>query len=212
MILLVYQKSPTILFSQAASQTPESPINLGMKLPFGMSAKNPLLSAMSTNNLPALRSLLEDQDRQLFSQIAKNGSPEIAAYLLSRHPIPEDYSQETLSSNPTLNPTQYLAHESARNGNAALFRYLINQYPSLLSTSNRSVERLLVNAMDGGVGIWETILEHNPRWKDHEFSRHQGCVLEWTVIFKKKRSSLSSYSKKGRIRIGREIRCWSWPG
>lgn len=151
-----------------------------------MSAKNPLLSTISTNNLPALRSLLEDQDRQLFSQIAKNGTPETAAFLLSRHPIPEDYSQETLSSNPTLNPTQYLARESARNGNAALFRYLINQYPSLLSTCNRSVERLLVNAMEGGVGIWEIILEHNPRWKDHEFSRHQGCVLEWTVEFKKK--------------------------
>lgn len=149
-----------------------------------MSAKNPLLDAISTKNLPTLRSLLEDQDRQLFSQIAQNGTPEIAAYLLSRHPIPEDYSQEPPSSTPTLNPTQYLARESARNGNAALFRYLLNQYPSLLSTNNRAVERILVNAMDGGVSIWEIILEHDPYWKDYEFSGHKGCVLEFVVEFK----------------------------
>ena len=157
-----------------------------MKLPLGMSTKNPLLNAISTNNLPSLRSLLEDQDRQLFSQIAQNGTPETAAYLLSRHLIPEDYSQEPLSSNPTLNPTQYLARESARNGNAALFHYLIDQHPSLLSTTNRTVERILINAIDGGVGIWEIILEHDPRWKDHEFSGHKGYVLEFAVKFGKK--------------------------
>ena len=154
-----------------------------MKLPLRMSGNNPLLDAISTKNLPTLRSLLEDQDRQLFSQTAQNGSPEIAAYLLSRHSVPEDYSQELPSSNPALNPIQYLACKSARNGNAGLFRYLLDQYPSLLSTYNRNIENILVNAMQGGVSIWKIILEQNPLWKDHEFKGHRGCVLEHVVRF-----------------------------
>ena len=152
-----------------------------MKLP--LSAKSPLLDAISTNNLSTLHSLLEDQDRQLFSQIAQNGTPESSAYLLSRYSGPEDYSQELPSSNPNLNPIQYLACKSARNGNAALFRYLLNQYPSLLSTFNRNIDNILVNAMDGGVSVWKIILEHNPLWKDHEFKAHRGCVLEHVVRF-----------------------------
>ena len=36
------------------------------------------------------------------------------------------------------------------------------------------------------MGIWEIILEHDPRWKDHEFSGHKGCVLEFAVEFRKK--------------------------
>ena len=40
--------------------------------------------------------------------------------------------------------------------------------------------------MDGGVSIWEIILEHDARWKDHEFSGHRGCVLEVVVELGKK--------------------------
>ena len=36
------------------------------------------------------------------------------------------------------------------------------------------------------MGIWEIILEHDPRWKDHEFSGHKGYVLEFAVKFGKK--------------------------
>ena len=36
------------------------------------------------------------------------------------------------------------------------------------------------------MGIWEIILEHDPRWKDHDFSGHKGCVLEFAVEFGKK--------------------------
>ena len=102
--------------------------------------------------LPALRSLLEDQDRQpftqiaqlddqdrqLFSQVAQNGTPETVAYLLSRHSVPEDYSRNTTCSDPTANPIQYLACRSASTGNAALFRYLLDQYPTLLIISAMS--------------------------------------------------------------------------
>ena len=156
-------------------------LHLAMKFLFRMFAKNPLLDAISTNDLPTLRSLLEDQDRQLFSRVAQNGTPEIAAYLLSRHPVFEDYTQEFLPSNLNLHPTQYLACQSARYANADLFRYLLDQYPTLLTTYNRNVDYILVNAMEGGVSMWKIILEHDSRWMDHEFRAHQGCVLEFLL-------------------------------
>ena len=157
-----------------------------MELSLRMSAKNPLLNATSTNDFRTLHSLLNDQDRQLFSQIAKNGTPETAAYLLSRHSVPEDYSRDVISSNPTVNPIQYLACRSASSGNAALFRYLSNQYPSLLSTWNHNIEDILVNAIEGGVDIWKIILDHDPHWKDHEFGAHKDYVLERVVEYEEK--------------------------
>ena len=31
------------------------------------------------------------------------------------------------------------------------------------------------------MGIWKIILDHDPHWKDHEFSGHKGCVLEVAI-------------------------------
>ena len=152
----------------------------------------PLLDAISQNNLATLRTLLGAQDRQLLAETARIGSPETAAYLLSRHPTTHaEFSQYLATSDPALHPTQYLAREAARNGNAPLFRYLVTQYPSLLSLTiddrllsttgknHRNVESILVDGMSGGVRIWEIILENNnARWMDYEFVGHHGCVLE----------------------------------
>ena len=161
---------------------------------------NLLLDAISTNNLPALRALFDAQDRQLYSQVAQTGTPETAAYLLSRHPTPnKECSQYLAKPDPTLNSIQYLVRESARNANALLFRYLLDQYPSLLSNSNkdpRNVERILVNAMTGGVSIWEIILERDAQWMNVEFSGHRGCVLELVVRLGKK-ELLEMLLKKG---------------
>lgn len=68
-----------------------------------MSINNPFLDAISTNKLTALRTLLEIQDRQLFTQTAQVGTPETAAYLLSRQPLSEEYSQNLPTFYPTLN-------------------------------------------------------------------------------------------------------------
>ena len=68
-----------------------------------------------------------------------------------------------------------------------MFRYLLTQSPSLLSTKNnnnvRNVESILINAIDGGVQIWKIILEHDVRLRDHEFSGHRGCTLEQVVEY-----------------------------
>lgn len=39
--------------------------------------------------------------------------------------------------------------------------------------------------MDGGIDIWRIILEHDPKWKDYEFSGHRGCVLEIAIDLQK---------------------------
>lgn len=163
-----------------------------------MSANDPLTHAVSTNDLPALRTLLEKQDSELFAQVAKNGTAETAAYLLSRHSVPEDYSQYVPAPSPTHNPTQYLICESARYGNCDLFRYLLTEYPPFLSGANRrNLERLLVIAMVGGVDIWKIILEYKPHLKDYEFSGHQGCVLEMALRLGPHKDLLEFLLKEG---------------
>ena len=160
---------------------PKIPILEAMSL-----TSNHLHDALTTNDIPTLRNLLETQDTQLLSQVAQTGMPETAAYILSRFPNSEDYSQHLPHPSATLNPIQYLLTESARCGNASIFRYVLSKHPKFLSTHNRNVESILVNAMDGGVEIWKVILEHDAGWKDHEFSRHRGCVLEVVIELEKK--------------------------
>ncbi|KAL8657381.1 MAG: hypothetical protein Q9226_001977 [Calogaya cf. arnoldii] len=140
-------------------------------------------NAISANNLTSLCSLLETQDRRLMNQLAEDGSPEIAAYILSRHPNvpPADYSSHLLSPDPILHPVQFLVKKAAYHGNAQLFRYLVTEYPTLLTTYNRNFEAILLSAMNGGTSIWKIILEVDPRFKDHEFSGHRGCTLENVV-------------------------------
>ncbi|KAL8646292.1 MAG: hypothetical protein Q9226_006926, partial [Calogaya cf. arnoldii] len=72
----------------------------------------------------------------------------------------------------------FLVKEAAYSCNAALFRYLVTEYPTLLTGSNRNIEGILSGAIAGGVPIWKIILEKEPSWKDYEFSEYHGCVLE----------------------------------
>ena len=146
-----------------------------------------VLSAISSSDVETLRTLLEAQDEQLWSQVAQTGSVEIATYLLSRHPVrDEDDSQYISQPNPTRNPKHYLVRQSARYGNVAVFRHLLKRAPSLFAfnrSNQLNNERVLVNAIEGGVPIWEVILESDPRWKDAEFHGHHGCVLEQVLRY-----------------------------
>ncbi|KAL8846602.1 MAG: hypothetical protein Q9221_008320 [Calogaya cf. arnoldii] len=124
-----------------------------------------------------------DSRSTTYNPVGRNGSPEIAAYILSRHPNvpPTDYSSHLLSPDPTIHPVQFLVKKAAYHGNAKLFRYLVTEYPTLLTTYNRNVEDILLSAMNGGTSIWKIILEVDPLFKDHEFSGHRGCTLENVV-------------------------------
>lgn len=139
---------------------------------------NPILHACQSNDLPTLQNLLEEQEERLFDQVARNGTVDTAAYILSRHPVVEDLSQRVPEPRPAQNPMLYLCRQTARHGNSQVFRYVLSRQPELLS-KNRNVESILRNACNAD--IWTIILEHDQRWKDHEFSSHRGCVLEFLI-------------------------------
>ncbi|KAI4119824.1 MAG: hypothetical protein LQ341_007585 [Variospora aurantia] len=156
------------------------------------------LSAIEKNNVSSLREILEAQDRTLLSKCARAGTPDIAKYLLARYPPLTNNSDDKAVSpsvtpeeaylttyirdpSPTHHAVLYLLKESARNGNAAVFRSLSTAHPTFLTTHNRNIECVLVNAIEGGIAIWEVILSHDPRFVDHEFSGHKGRLLEVVV-------------------------------
>ncbi|KAL8776265.1 MAG: hypothetical protein Q9194_003261 [Teloschistes cf. exilis] len=154
---------------------------------------DPLLSAISTNDLSSLRTHLETQDRTLLTSRARSGTPETATYLLSRLPSAPSSPADSLHHSteltylttplpdlsPTYHPLLFLLKESARAGNVPLFRVLGSQHPKFLSTRTRNIESVLVCAMEGGVGVWDVLLEHDRRFMDHEFHSH-GCWRFWS--------------------------------
>ena len=129
----------------------------------------------------------EAQDSyKLLSELGEQGSPEEAAHYLhagrQEDANNENRCQYVVDPNPTEHPLQFLSRKSARAGNAALFRYLVNdEEPFLLSVQNASIQFLLRDAIRGGVVIWTVILERSLMWKDYEAPGHHGTVLEWTV-------------------------------
>ncbi len=148
------------------------------------STEDRISKAIHGSDVPARRSLLETQDRHLFTQLAQYGSPEAVAFALSRHPnpIPPDLSEHVPKPDPILHPLQFLVLGAASNGNTALFRYLVTEHHLL--SHNRNTEHILFSAITGGgVPIWKIILEVEPQWKDHEFYEHHGVVLEKVVQF-----------------------------
>ncbi|KAL8755760.1 MAG: hypothetical protein Q9184_004697 [Pyrenodesmia sp. 2 TL-2023] len=148
------------------------------------STHDEISNAISTNNPIKLRSLLETQDRHLYTQLAQHGSPETTAFVLSRHPnaVPPDFSEHLATSDPIHHPHDFLVREAAYNGNAHLFRYLVTEYHLL--SHNRNIEYILFGAITGGgIPIWKIILELEPQWKDHEFYEHHGVVLEKVVEY-----------------------------
>ncbi|KAI4176706.1 MAG: hypothetical protein LQ346_007830 [Caloplaca aetnensis] len=150
---------------------------------YNPSTEDKFSKAILANDVPALCSLFETQDRHLLTKLAQHGSPGMAAFILFRHPYAAypDPPDHVPNPCPTLHPLQFLVREAAYNGNAALFRYLVTEHHLL--TANRNVEYILINAITGGLPIWKTILEAEPQWKDHEFYGHRGVILEKVVEF-----------------------------
>ena len=111
----------------------------------------------------------------------------MAKYLLSRHPIKEDYSQRLGDADAILHPTLFLTRVAARCGNVALFESLITRDPLILTTWNGNIGAMVTPSIEGGVGldIWRSILAHEPHaseFKNWEYGLH-GCLLEHVAKF-----------------------------
>lgn len=147
------------------------------------STTTPLTDVISLNSPPTLRELLENQDLEIFTAIARSGTPEMADYMLSRSTISEDHTQRIDFPSPTKHPLQFLVRQSAYYSNVPLFRYLLSQNPFMITGyENANVQAILKAAISGGgIPIWEVLLEYNSGFKEVEFHGHHGYVIEFVA-------------------------------
>ncbi|KAL8908675.1 MAG: hypothetical protein Q9171_005357 [Xanthocarpia ochracea] len=118
---------------------------------FEGSLQDRILAACSDQDASRMRTLLDEWHESLFSQAAKSGSVDILQQLLDRY-----------STTPALN--QLMLEQAAQHGNAAVFSFLLQQRPEpVISDKVRS------NALDGGVEIWKTIVDHSPELINYDF-------------------------------------------
>ncbi|KAI9818377.1 MAG: hypothetical protein M1827_000435 [Pycnora praestabilis] len=121
--------------------------------------KDQILSACTTNDVSALKDLLEKQDRSILETAAKNGGVDVVRYLLDR--------KSTMDGSE-----QLVLEQAARTGNAAVFRYIVERNPQLLEAS-RTVG---LDAINGGIEIWKIINEHNRHVMNRSWGHHGDVV------------------------------------
>ncbi|KAL8896625.1 MAG: hypothetical protein Q9207_007619 [Kuettlingeria erythrocarpa] len=115
------------------------------------SLQDQILGACSDKDVSRLHTLLDDWHKLLFSQAAKSGSVDVLQHLLDRY-----------STTAALN--QLMLEQSAQYGNAAVFSFLLDKQPEPVIS-----DKVLSNALDGGVEIWKAIVGHKPELIDYDF-------------------------------------------
>lgn len=110
-----------------------------------------------------MHTLLDEWHELLFRQAAKLGSVEVLQQLLDRY-----------GTTAVLN--QLMLEQAAQHGNAAVFRFLLQQQPeAMISDDVRS------NALEGGVEIWKVILDHKPELINYDFGE-KGDLLAMATL------------------------------
>ena len=115
-----------------------------------MDSDNLLQHAIATENI-FLQLLLETRDDELFRYVAQRGDVETARLLLERYPDSYDLNTDTMTA--AYNPKYFLVCAAAYWGNAAIFQFLVEDYPFLLAVDNPHVVLLLKNSIVGGRAI-----------------------------------------------------------
>ncbi|KAI4118683.1 MAG: hypothetical protein LQ338_007360 [Usnochroma carphineum] len=122
-----------------------------------------ILGACSDKDVSRMHTLLDEWHELLFRQAAKSGSVEILQQLLDRY-----------STTAVLN--QLMLEQAAQHGNAAVFRFLLQQQPgAVISDDVRS------KALEGGVEIWKVILDHKPELINYDFGEKGDLVAMATL-------------------------------
>jgi hypothetical protein len=117
----------------------------------GGSLQDLILRACADNDVSRMHALLDEWHELLFREAAKLGSFEILQELFDRY-----------GTSAALN--QLMLEQAAQHGNAAAFRFLLQQQPeAAISDVVRS------NALEGGVEIWKAILDHRPEVINYDF-------------------------------------------
>ncbi|KAL8720888.1 MAG: hypothetical protein Q9225_002306 [Loekoesia sp. 1 TL-2023] len=110
-----------------------------------------ILRACSDKDVSRMHTLLDEWHELLFTQAAKSGSCDVLQQLLDRY-----------GTTAVLN--QLMLEQAAQHGNAAIFRFLLQQQPeAVISDTVRS------NGLEEGVEIWKAILDHKPELINYDF-------------------------------------------
>ncbi|KAI9691398.1 MAG: hypothetical protein M1820_009686 [Bogoriella megaspora] len=131
---------------------PKSPFNKG-ELNSQMAKR--LLAACRDRDSSRLVLLMDEQDRIILRAIAQAGDVEKAKYALDRRFA-------------VLESEQYPIREAALRRNCAVFRYVLERNPALITNKFTGLETLA-----GSVEIWRTTLELNHDSVDWDFG-HSG--------------------------------------
>jgi hypothetical protein len=122
-----------------------------------------ILGACADQDGSRMHTLLDEWHELLFRQVAKFGRVEILQQLLHRY-----------GTTDALN--QLMLEQAAQHGNAAVFRFLLQQQPeAVISDDVRS------NALVGGVEIWKVILDHKPELINYDFGE-KGDLLAMATL------------------------------
>ncbi|KAL9013246.1 MAG: hypothetical protein Q9173_002052 [Seirophora scorigena] len=110
-----------------------------------------ILGTCSDKDATRIHILLDEWHQLIFRQAAKAGSVEILQQFLHRY-----------STTAVL--IQLMLEQAAQHGNPSIFKFLLKQQPEpVISDKVRS------NALEGGVDIWNAILDHKPELIDYDF-------------------------------------------
>ena len=129
------------------------------------SLQEEILEACSGKDVANLRSLLEGWHNLLLKQAGGSGGVDIVQQLLDQYGVTEPQKQ-------------LLLVEAAQKGNAEVFRFLLQQWPSYPINKD-----LRSKALDGGVEIWKAILDHSPKLINYTFG-HVGNLVTIAVTGK----------------------------
>ncbi|KAI9688251.1 MAG: hypothetical protein M1822_001757 [Bathelium mastoideum] len=121
-----------------------------------------ILKACSTKRPSELDSLLARQDEIVLQAVAEAGDADMAKYILDR-------------KSAVIDPEQSLLGAAAMHNNTAIFRYILERTPSLLTKQKTGLQ-----AFEGGVDIWKVILQLNHSLVNWEFG-HSGNTVGFAV-------------------------------
>lgn len=123
-----------------------------------------ILGACADKDDTAMHTLLDEWHELLFRQAAKLGSVEILQQLLDRY-----------GTTALLN--QLMLKQAAQHGNAAVFRFLLQQQPEAVISDD-----VRLNALEGGVEIWKVILDHQPELINYDFGEKGDLLAMATMM------------------------------
>lgn len=131
--------------------------------PLEGSLQDLILGACADQNFSRIHSL-DKWHELLFEQAAKSGSVETLQQLLDRYGTTTELTQLTFA-------------QAAQYGNAAVFKFLLQQQPEpVISDDVRS------RALEGGVEIWKVILEHKPELINYDFGEKGDLIAMATLM------------------------------